>query len=219
MTTRPTDPANAPAPAPAPARTPAVAAPLRFVGRIESTVDPAGRAEASHRIDPGHDPGEWEYVLVARVPAHDGLAAPSQAPLHVSAEGEKGCEAVVEVLRDPDDPNAWDDVVRLYSSEDEGASYRSDVRLRDGRNARESRPGVTEVTFRDVPVGTVCTCVLDMKLTATGKEEGELVIFERLRMPHVAPPIEAKPPGEPADECLGRARSRSRSRSRSSGRG
>jgi hypothetical protein len=89
-----------------------------------------------------------------------------EGPLHV----------LVRIHYDPERPEAWDDRLRLFTTEDQGATYDQSVDLAsEAQTERDARNMV--VLFRDVVPDQDYSCFLDL-----GPTEGGYLVFHRHRL-------------------------------------
>jgi hypothetical protein len=90
-------------------------APLSLISRVDGQID-KGKYRGSFEVKPGaSDRGEWEYVLVARVPSLD-LSRTGAQPLVAAFESTED-EFEVTLPIDPLDPSAKDDTFTLESTD------------------------------------------------------------------------------------------------------
>jgi hypothetical protein len=96
------------------------------------------------------------------------------APLAEEEPDEEGpLHILVRMYYDPDRPEAWDDKLRLFSTEDEGGTYDQTIDLTsEGDTQREERHLL--VLFRDVVPDLAYSCFLDL-----GQTEGGFLLFYR----------------------------------------
>jgi hypothetical protein len=134
---------------------PAPEAPFALVGRVEGQIDKgkyAGTYQIPKEVKPA-DVGEWEYVLVVKVPSVD-LEQRSNNVLGVKIEGDRWR---IDVQLDPDDPAAFDDKVTLEG--DDGYSQTLGI-VSEGKLHAHAQ-GMTTVIFEGVKVGAKYTCTVD----------------------------------------------------------
>lgn len=91
---------------------------------------------------------------------------PAEDPLHV----------LVRIAYDPQRPEAWDDRLRLFSTDDEGGTYDQEVDLASEAQTQRDDQDLL-VLFRDVVPDREYSCFLDL-----GGQEGGYLVFHHHRV-------------------------------------
>jgi len=97
---------------------------------------------------------------------------------HVMRATRTKLNIAIELVHDITLPEAQDDKLLLFSSEDEGVTYKQEVLLRKpGERLADDGKGHLRALFTDVSQDTKYTCYLDLGLDAKGKSAGVFPLF------------------------------------------
>ena len=88
----------------------------------------------------------------------------------------RGVHVLVKVVHDPDLPDAWDDSCRLFTTDDDGETYSTQVLLNDEELTRREGRWVW-VLFKNVIPDMGYSLFLDLGKNADGRSAGGMLVF------------------------------------------
>ena len=156
--------------------------PLTLVQKLDGVVEKQKyRGSITIPKDPpSKDLGEWEYVIVARLPSLD-VTKTGDKPLDVSLPGEM---VRLDIMIDPDAPEAHDALVTLTGSD----GYQRTLSIVEQGKAHAHVKGMTAVYFDGLKIGVKYSCSVD-----PGNHGAPYNVFQdvTLTQDHVLKPADA----------------------------